>query len=373
MAEIDFEGEGLLDGLEGRVREGRLKLLRELADRGIPLDELREAVAENRLALLPVELVLGGGERRYTAAEVAERAGLDPGFLRRQRKALGMALVDDDVPAYGDPDIEAAERIRVLREAGVPDDGILEIARLLGMTMSQLAAANRRLVAESFVREDDTEYEVAKRFEAAAEAFSPLISDLLPYVANLHLVEQIRHDALGGPDLLGTSPAAAQEVTVAFADLVNFTRLGETLAPEELGTVTGRLGELATEVVEPPVRLVKLIGDAAMLAGPEPAPVLDAALALVGAAAAEGEDFPSLRAGVASGQAIPRGGDWYGHPVNLASRITGIAYPDSVLAGEEVNDRLADDYRWSFAGRRRLKGIDGGVKLYRARQLAEDE
>lgn len=373
MAEIDFEGEGLLDGLEGRVREGRLKLLRELADRGIPLDELREAVAENRLALLPVELVLGGGERRYTAAEVAERAGLDPGFLRRQRKALGMALVDDDVPAYGDPDIEAAERIRVLREAGVPDDGILEIARLLGMTMSQLAAANRRLVAESFVREDDTEYEVAKRFEAAAEAFSPLISDLLPYVANLHLVEQIRHDALGGPDLLGTSPAAAQEVTVAFADLVNFTRLGETLAPEELGTVTGRLGELATEVVEPPVRLVKLIGDAAMLAGPEPAPVLDAALALVGAAAAEGEDFPSLRAGVASGQAIPRGGDWYGHPVNLASRITGIAYPDSVLAGEEVHDRLADDYRWSFAGRRRLKGIDGGVKLYRARQLAEDE
>ena len=196
---------------------------------------------------------------------------------------------------------------------------------------------------------------------------SPLISESLAYVLNLHLVEQIRHDALGGPDLLGGGAAAAQEVTVAFADLVNFTRLGETLAPEELGTVTGRLGELATEVVEPPVRLVKLIGDAAMLAGPEPGPVLDAALALVGAAAEEGEDFPSLRAGVASGQAIPRGGDWYGHPVNLASRITGIAYPDSVLAGEEVHDRLADDYRWSFAGRRRLKGIDGGVKLYRAR------
>ena len=99
MAEIDFEGEGLLDGLEGRAREGRLELLRELADRGIPLDELREAVAENRLALLPVELVLGGGERRYTAAEVAERAGLDLGFLKRQRKARsGMALVDDDHP-----------------------------------------------------------------------------------------------------------------------------------------------------------------------------------------------------------------------------------------------------------------------------------
>jgi adenylate cyclase len=373
MAEIDFEAEGLLDGLEGRAREGRLKLLRELADRGVSIDELREAVAENRLALVPVELILGGGERRYSAPEVAERAGIDPDFLKRQWKAVGMALVDDDQPAYSERDIEAAERLGVLREAGVPDEGVLEVGRLLGMTMSQLAAANRRLFAEAFVMEGDSEYEVAKRFEAAAEALLPLISESLTYVLNRHLVEQIRHDALGGPDILGGGAAAAQEVTVAFADLVDFTRLGETLAPEQLGSVTGRLGELATEVVVPPVRLVKLIGDAAMLAGPEPAPVLDAALALVGAAAKEGEDFPSLRAGVASGQAIPRGGDWYGHPVNLASRITGIAYPDSVLASEEVHRRLADDYRWSFAGRRRLKGIDGGVKLYRARSPVADE
>jgi adenylate cyclase len=373
MAEIDFEGGGLLDGLEGRARDGRLKLLRELADRGISLDELREAVAENRLALLPVELVLGGGERRYTAPEVAERAGINPDFLKRQWKAVGMALVDDDQPAYSERDIEAAERLRVLHEAGVPDEGVLEVGRLLGMTMSQLAAANRRLFAEAFVMEGDSEYEVAKRFEAAAKALLPLISESLAYVLNRHLVEQIRHDALGGPNIVGGGAAAAQEVTVAFADLVNFTRLGETLPPEELGSVTGRLGELATEVVEPPVRLVKLIGDAAMFAGPEPGPVLDAALALVGAAEEEGEDFPSLRAGVASGQGIQRGGDWYGHPVNLASRITGIAYPNSVLAGEEVHDRLADDYRWSFAGRRRLKGIDGGVKLYRARRPVEDE
>ena len=66
-----------------------------------------------------------------------------------------------------------------------------------------------------------------------------------------------------------------------------------------------------------------MIGDAAMLVGPEPGPVVEAALGLVEAAEAEGEDFPLLRAGVASGQALPRGGDWYGRPVNLASRITG--------------------------------------------------
>jgi adenylate cyclase len=368
VAEADFEAEGLLDGLEGPAREGRLRLLSELADRGVSLEELKLAVAEDRLALLPVEQVLRGNERRYTLAEVADRAGLDLDFLRRQMRSLGMALAADDERAYGEQDVDAARRLKLIRDAGVPDDGVLEVARLLGMTMSQLAAANRRLFAQAFVREGDTEYEVAKRFEAAADAFAPLLTEALGYVLNLHLVEQIRHDAGIGT---GGDLASSQEVTVAFADLVGFTRLGETVAPEQLGTVTGRLGELAADVVEPPVRLVKLIGDAAMLAGPEPRPVLDATLSLVAAGREQYEDFPSLRAGIATGEAIPRGGDWYGHPVNLASRITSVAYPDSVLASEEVHDALAEGFDWSYAGRRRLKGIDGSVRLYRVRRAGE--
>ena len=52
---IDFEAEGLLDGLEGEERESRLTLLRRLADDGCTLQELRSAVADGRLALLPVD------------------------------------------------------------------------------------------------------------------------------------------------------------------------------------------------------------------------------------------------------------------------------------------------------------------------------
>jgi adenylate cyclase len=366
MTDVDFEAEGLLNGLEGRAREGRLELLEELHADGVPLDELKRAAAEGRLALLPVERVLGGGHRLYTAREIADRVGVDLGFLKRQWRAVGMALPDDDEPAYGEEDLEAAGRLQALREGGVPDDGIVEIGRLLGMSMSQLAAANRRLIADAFVREDDTEYEVAKRLRGAAEAFTPVIAESLRYILTRQLLEQIRHDALGGE-----LTAATQEITVAFADLVGFTQLGEKLAPEQLGTVTGRLTELAGDAVEPPVRLVKMIGDAAMFVGPEPEPVVDATIQLVESALAEGEDFPVLRAGVASGKAIPRAGDWYGHPVNLASRITGIAYPSSVLATEEVHDALSDGYEWSFAGRRRLKGIEQPVKLYRARRLEE--
>ena len=245
---------------------------------------------------------------------------------------------------------------------------MLEIARLLGMTMSQLAAANRRLIADAFMREGDTEYDVAQRFAAATKAFMPLIGETLPYVLALHLREQIRHDAFGVAELSTGRAAAPDEATVCFADMVDFTQLGETLEPEALGTVTGRLGELAAAAVAPPVRLVKMIGDAAMLVGPQPGPVLEAGMELVEAAREEGEDFPLLRAGVASGPALPRAGDWYGRPVNLASRVTGIARPGSVLTTKEVRDALSDSYAWSYAGERRLKGIDDRVKLYRCRR-----
>ncbi|MET0731402.1 MAG: adenylate cyclase regulatory domain-containing protein [Solirubrobacterales bacterium] len=368
---VDFERDGLLDGLAGEEREARLRLLSELSEQGVEPEELRRAVAEQRLALLPVERVLAGEGERYTAAEASERVGIELELLQRVWRALGLALADDDREAiYTDRDIEGAKRVKALLDAGIPEEGVLEVARLLGMTMSQLAAANRQLIADAFMREGDTEYDAASRFAAAAEAFMPLIAETLPYVLRLHLREQIRHDAFALADLSAGRLEAADDVAVCFADLVGFTQLGETLEPEALGAVTGRLAELAAGAVEPPVRLVKMIGDAVMLAGPDPAAVVDSALRLVETASEQGEEFPMLRAGVAWGRALPRAGDWYGRPVNLASRVTGIARPGSLLADGGIHDRLEDEYDWSFAGERRLKGIDGKVKLYRCRRPA---
>jgi len=105
-----------------------------------------------------------------------------------------------------------------------------------------------------------------------------------------------------------------------------------------------------------------------MLVSSEPAPLLDATLTLVQRSEEQGDDFPALRAGVASGTALTRGGDWYGRPVNLASRITNIARPGSVLTSREVYDAVGQDgYRWSFAGDRKLKGVRGDTRVYRVR------
>jgi adenylate cyclase len=365
---IDFEREGLLKGTRGRAREARRRLLQELAQDGVPLEELRRAVEEDRLALLPVERFLEGGDRRYTFQEVAEKAAVDAGFLIRNRQSLGLPPPGADVPVATEEDVETAKRIRALLDAGLPPGGIIENSRVLGLAMSQVAAAANALVGEAMLKPGDTELEAAHRYLEAARKLQPMLGPAVVYALNLHLREQIRQAVVGSAQLAEGRLAGAREVTACFADLVGFTRLGESLDFEALARLTSRLAELAREIARPPVQLVKMIGDAAMLVSAENDAMLAAALELIDAVDGEGEDFPQLRAGLARGDAVARGGDWYGRPVNLASRITSIAYPTSALCAKSVRDASGQGFRWSFAGERHLKGIPGRVRLYRARR-----
>jgi adenylate cyclase len=215
----------------------------------------------------------------------------------------------------------------------------------------------------------DTERDLALRFAGAAEHLMPLIEPTLVYALRAHTLEQVRRDVIGAADLASGEIGGTTDLAVAFADLVEFTRLGEEIAPEELGSVAGKFEEMALEVVAPPVRLVKMIGDAAMLISAEPAAAMDAAVRLIETAEAEGDEFPYLRAGIAYGPVIAQSGDYYGSSVNLASRITGIARPGSVLVDEQIKQAVGDEgFTYSFAGERRLKGFDSRFKLFRARR-----
>lgn len=362
--EGDFEEAGLLGGVEGKAREARIELLDELTEKGVPIEELKKAVEEERLALLPVELVLTGEGPRYTREQVSERSGVDDEFLAQQWRALGMPEPQPGADVFSEEDIEAAQRVKNILDLGVPEEELLEISRLLGISMSQFAAANRNMAGRVFAAPDDTEKEIALRYAALQQHFAPLLAPVMAHVLQLHMREQIRNDVFAGT--LGEA-GEAQEIAVCFADLVGFTKLGERLEPTELGAVTSKLGDLASGVASGPVRIVKLIGDAVMMVSAKPPALLKAAIRLVDASAAEEDEFPLLRAGVAYGQALSRGGDYYGRPVNLASRITGVARPGTVLVDEKLKDEIEDGFSWSFAGERQLKGIHSAPKLFRAR------
>ena len=367
---VDFEAEGLLDGLEGQPREARRELLERLAGEGVSLDELREAVAAGRLTLLPVERAFAGDGPSYTPREIAEIAGVELDLHERATAALGLPCPDPDERSLTEADLEAARRMKALRDSGLPEEGMLQVARTIGMATARIAQANRELSIRTLMQPGDTERDLALRFAAAAQHMQPLVDPILVYALRAHMLEQIRRDVIGAADLASGEMGATSEVSVCFADLVGFTKLGEEIEAEQLGAVAGRLEEVATAVAEPPVRVVKLIGDAAMLVSTEAAAMTEAALRLVEAADDESEEFPQLRAGIARGAALVQAGDFYGRPVNLASRITGIARPGSVLVDEAAKEAAPDGFAYSYAGERRLKGFDSRVKLFRARRLS---
>jgi adenylate cyclase len=370
MPGIDFDAEGLLGDLSGNAREARLSLLQELTEQGCSLDELRRAVEEDRLVLLPVERAFEEGSDRYTLAEVAESSGLEPEFLARLLQALGAPIPQDDEEVYADQDVEAAKRAKLFLDAGLPKDGVLETSRLIGISMANLADANVDLVGEVFTEPGVDERELALRYAAAAKTMAPLLGDTLLHAYRIHLRERIRQAVITEAEVAAGRVSGSDEVTIAFADLVGFTRLGESLEIEQIGDLTGKLFELASDAARPPVRLVKMIGDAAMFASVEPEPLLEAVLGLVEAAGPN--EIPPLKVGMARGQALGRGGDWYGRPVNLAARITSFARPDSVVVDQTVKDVIAETdgrlFDFSFVGKRRFKGIEGEIPVHRVRR-----
>jgi adenylate cyclase len=371
QARPDFEAAGLLDGLDEPAREARLRLLSHLHDSGIGLEELREAATHDRLVILPAEHALGG-EARYSAREICDEVGLPVDYFQAVRRAQGLAAEDPDARAYSDDDLDAARITARFYQLGLDPEAMLEVARVLGRGLAQTADAVGELFRESFIRGGVSEEELGIRNAEAAREWIPQFAPLLGYLLKQHVRERLRHQAVSQAMLEAGEVPGAQDVAVSFADMVAFTRLGERMGPEEVGNIATRLGEMAAECATPPVRLVKTIGDAAMLVGPDAEALLTSTLALV-ESAEEADDLPPLRAGAAYGPALNRSGDWYGHTVNVASRITAKAEPGTLVATKELCEAAGDVCTWENAGSHALKGIEDELELFRAEPRSGDD
>ena len=364
---IDFASEGLLDGAgDERAREARLELLRTLEAEGFELDELRRATQEGRLALLPVERVLDGEGPRYTQEELVEETGLDAEFLAEARRALGAAVAEPGERVLTEEDRELAQNAAALLEVGLEPESFLELTRVMSQAMGTVAAAFGSIWGDALLHPGDTERDLGLRYADSLRNLGPLAGPTLQHMLNMRLREVIRQAVVGQAELQSGRLPGAQNVTVGFVDIVGFTELGEQVQPEELGTVVRSFERTVEEAARAPVRLVKTIGDAAMLVAPEAGPVLDAVLGLV-EGSREDDERPLLRGGLACGEALPRAGDLYGRPVNLAARLTAFARRGSVVASKEVHDAVAGEYDWSRIGKRRFKGVSGEVEVFRVR------
>jgi adenylate cyclase len=367
VAGIDIDASGLLDGLEGKARAERVELISWLLQRGFTVEQVRRAVVP---VVLPARRAMGDDGTYVSAREISQAHNIDLELLQRLQRAGGLSRVDDpDARVYLRADGDAAARAQKFIDAGLDPDQLVRVVRVLTDGLSHAAEVMRYAALTLVLRPGATELQIAQASEAIVDSITPLLGPMIEDMLFQQLRQVLETEAINAAEReAGYLLPGARDVTVAFGDLVGFTRLGEVVPPEDLERLASQLADLARDVSVPPVKFVKTIGDAVMLVCPDPVALLDAMLGLV--AAADDAELPQLRVGVASGSAITRAGDWFGSPVNVASRVTGAARSGAVLVAESTHELIGDNegFAWSFAGARHLKGVRGETRLYRARR-----
>ena len=312
--------------------------------------------------------MLAAEEPRYTQRELAEQTGLDIDFLAEARRALGAPAVDPDERVLTEDDRELIDGAAALLAAGLSRDQFLDLTRLMSTAMRNVAAGLMSTFGEALLRPGDNERDLGLRYADTLRHLGPLAAPTLGRMLNLRLREVIRDAAVGQAELHSGHLPGAQPVTVGFVDIVGFTRLGEEIPPEDLGELV-REFERSVERVTQPAGAAgqddRRRGHAGRARRRSPWSTRCSAWSR---SSRGDDDRPMLRGGIASGEALPRVGDWYGRPVNLASRLTSFARRGSVVASKDVHDAVPENgYAWSFAGNRRFKGLGEEVPVYRVR------
>ncbi|MGI8412801.1 MAG: adenylate cyclase regulatory domain-containing protein [Solirubrobacteraceae bacterium] len=169
---VEFEREGMLEGVHGPALAARERFLRELFEGGSTVEELREAAVRDRIALLPTERLLRGDQLpRYTPEEVAELAAVKFEDLRYTSQALGVPHSAAGVRIHSELDVEIARQLAEAMAAGLSIQAIAEVDRIMARGITPVVATARAVV-EATLRPGMTEAEAA---EALAEAASRLL------------------------------------------------------------------------------------------------------------------------------------------------------------------------------------------------------
>jgi adenylate cyclase len=342
-----------------------------LLSEGFTEEQITEAFAPT---LLPSRRALGDDGTRLSARQISAQWGVDLPRLQRILHAAGRPRTDDaDAALYLPVDSDLIGYAQRFLRFGLPEDQVIAVVQVMAEGLARTVEVMRFAALSAILQPGVSELDGAKATAALISKAAPLLGPMIQDMLRTQLLHALLEEEVSASERIAGRPLPGSgQVSVAFADLVGFTSLGEELPPEDLEQLSQRLADLARDLAVPPVRFVKTIGDEVMLVSAEPVPLLDVVLQLV-AAADEDEALPRLKAGMATGPAVSRAGDWFGRPVNQASRVTGVARPGAVLLAETAREAVGDapGFEWSFAGARRLKGIRDEVKLFRARRSEE--
>ena len=363
IPEVDGKGEWTT----GAVAHARI--VARLRDRGHRLEHIRDAGRKGRLAYGYIEDMFGDDEQRHSLAEAAELTGLEPALIERFWATLGLPASGLD--ELSDDDLQALQYVSSVLAAGFPLVAFLQLCRVYGQALSQIADAEVRLfhlyVHEPLIREGVPGLEMAEEMEGLASALLPLASPMMDYVHQRFLQHFVEQDVVGHME----SELEDEDidlgrirVAIAFADLAGYTRFTEEEGEEEALSSVERFVEGVTGTLPDDARVVKTIGDAVMVVGQDIVALVDWAVGFTSLF----EERPEPRIGVHYGTTLYRDGDYFGRDVNLTARVVARARGGEVLVSDAVVDAVSGSSHLSFEpiGQVKLKGFEQPRQLCRA-------
>jgi adenylate cyclase len=356
----------------------RVRLIAALREAGFTSEHIEWAAAEGVPSLDWLDRFYPdepGTRSDRTFAEFSQAAGPRAGLLPTFYEIVGLPKPDPSspIPAHEE---ELLQRFLDGWSLTPDDETLIRAARLVGegtrvTALGWVELLNERVAAPARQRLERGEID---RFpQGVALAFTTLV-DLAPrlmeWLTRKYLEQRSVEGIVEGFErflasrgVVQASPAAPP--AVVFVDLSGYTRLTEERGDEVAVRLAATLQrEAAAAATANGGRLVKLLGDGAMLRFPDAKRAVAASLELVRALSVD-RGLPA-HAGIHAGPVVERDLDLFGRTVNLASRIADAAGSGEVLVSESVVE-AADDPAWGFerADPEVLKGITDPVALFR--------
>jgi adenylate cyclase len=279
---------GLIPGYDGTwtpVHAAHARIVARLRERGHTLDEIREAGEAGRLAFAFTEELFPVEEGPYDVAAAARETGLEPALIERVYAAGGSNVARLD--RLTDDDLQFLRYIAAVLAAGFPLVALLQLVRVYGQALAQIADAEVRLfhlyVHEPLMRDGVPGLQMAEEMEGLARELLPLSSPIMDAMHQRFLAHFVEQDVVGHmeQDLDGDANLGLGRLRVAivFADLAGYTRLTEELGDELAVDAVERFVEAVGNTLPDEARIVKTIGDEVMVVGTDAGALVDWAVA----------------------------------------------------------------------------------------------
>jgi adenylate cyclase len=301
-------------------------------------------------ALETVERYLLGDTPTLTRVQVSEQAGVPLEVALELWRLLGFAHQPDDAVAFTQADVRALEYTHDLVKLGVlSPERQAALVRTWGRSFARLAEWQTRLLTDVALESPDPVQQITE-----------LASEVLPRVEALQDYVWRRHLANAGARLMASDAAGSDtsRLAVAFVDIVGFTSRSKELTEVQLVQwIEYFEAECSGLVVDHDGRVIKNIGDEVLFVADDVSKAADAVLTMTARGSDPDDDFPEVRAALAYGDVVSRLGDVFGPTVNIASRLTSIARPGSVLIDRGAHDALTGDTEDSHHDEREHAGF----------------